>query len=271
MDSSVRVPCGHLAREASEDAGTSLISYAKKWDGMHKARSDREWHITWEILAPTLEPYLQAVPRLGCAAGASIDCVDVGCGVSDLGLELCRAHRLRTLWLLDASPVCISHLQTRHAAVKSPSIVAQVADCRSLPCQEHSVRILLDKGTLDAMESDADARAMLVDMARVLDPDGIMVSVSFPAVKRLAFLDATLPALGLMHHTFICPSRDMPAAVVFLSIIFRMPAASNSAGSMPAYSPDDRTQRMLRRASRGGSLYEDDDDFLPPDAWLAPS
>jgi ubiquinone/menaquinone biosynthesis C-methylase UbiE len=186
--------------EASEDADTSFTAYAKKWDGMHTARSDREWHITWAMLAPTLEPYLKAVPRLG---GPGIDCVDVGCGMSDFGLELCRAHRLRTLWLLDASLVSISQLQKRHAAVESTSIVARVADCRALPCPEHSVRILLDKGTLDAMESDADSHAMLVEMSRVLDPEEVIVSVSFPALKRLALLDATLPALGLMHHTFI--------------------------------------------------------------------
>lgn len=63
----------------------------------------------------------------------------------------------------------------------------------------------------------------------------------------------------------------MPAAVVFLGLIFRVTPTGDSAERMPAYAPDDRTQRMLRRARRGGSLYEDDDDYLPPDAWLASS
>ena len=42
-------------------AATSLINYAKKWDGMHTARTDREWHITWGMLAQIAGPYLRMV------------------------------------------------------------------------------------------------------------------------------------------------------------------------------------------------------------------
>jgi len=244
---------------AAAGQAEGLAAYSKKWDSMHTARSDREWHITWGMLAPLAGPYLRAVPLIT----GSTDCTDVGCGVSDLGFELCRAHGLSTLWLLDASSVCIDQLQARYAAVADLSITARVADCRATPCEPASVRVVLDKGTLDAMESDADMHAMLAEMARILTPGGLIISVSFPAVKRLAFLDAALPPLALTHHTYVIASGDMSAAVVFLSLIFCAPAA----GIMPPYTPDERTRRMLGRAAACGSLYEDEPDFQPPDPF----
>ena len=68
----------------------------------------------------------------------STDCADVGCGVSDLGLDLCRAHGLGSLWLLDASGVCIEQLRARYAAVDDLRIVASGALPPSAVCQEHT-------------------------------------------------------------------------------------------------------------------------------------
>eukprot|EP00967_Tisochrysis_lutea_P060520 scaffold77429_cov36-Tisochrysis_lutea.AAC.1 len=232
---------------------------------MHTARGDREWHITWEMLSPVLERYIQAVPELRSSSG--IDCVDVGCGFSDLGLKLCQAHRLSNLWLLDASSVCIEQLRSRFSQVEGLNLVIRVADCRALPLTDRTVRLVLDKGTLDAMESDEDSRSMLSGLARILAPNGLIISISFPAVKRLALLDEYLPMLGLMHHTYVLPSADMHAAVVFLSLIFSIPADGRGASPMPNYAPDERTRRMLRCAAMSGSLYEDASDFHPPDPF----
>ena len=97
---------------------------------------------------------------------------------------------------------------------------------------------------------------MLADCRRVLAPSGLLLSIAFPNVRRLALLDAALPPLGLAHHTHIVTSVDAPNAVVFVSLIFHSASAH-----VPPYAPDERTTTMLARVAASGSLWEDAADF----------
>ena len=98
-----------------------------------------------------------------------------------------------------------------------------MGDARVLPDGNYDV--LIEKGTLDALDSTEDQRAMLADCRRVLAPSGLLLSIAFPNVRRLALLDAALPPLGLTHHTHIVTSVDAPNAVVFVSLIFHSASA----------------------------------------------
>lgn len=68
-----------------------------------------------------------------------------------------------------------------------PLSTYQVGDVTAkLPHSNGSVGCIIDKGTLDAMDSDDDKRSMLRECSRVLDKQrGVLLSVSFGSVARL--------------------------------------------------------------------------------------
>ena len=246
-----------------------LAVYAQKWDGIYgtedaelqKSRAEREWHSTWARLAPLADAPLRSLSER--VSPQNVRCMDIGCGTSTLGIDLCAAHNFGHLLLLDASAVCIARHEAAAAGRTAlPAITALVGDARVLPVPDGSYDILIEKGTLDALDSAEDQRAMLADCRRALAPSGLLLSIAFPNVRRLALLDAALPPLGLAHHTHIVTSVDAPNAVVFVSLIFHSASAH-----VPPYTPDERTKTMLARVAASGSLWEDAADFEVPDPF----
>ena len=258
-----------LAAADAVDFAMDLAAYAQKWDGIYgtedaelqKSRAEREWHSTWARLAPLADAPLRSLSER--VPPQNVRCMDIGCGTSTLGIDLCAAHNFGHLLLLDASAVCIARHEAAAAGrTAPPAITALVGDARVLPVPDGSYDVLIEKGTLDALDSAEDQRAMLADCRRALAPSGLLLSIAFQNVRRLALLDAALPPLGLTHHTHIVTSVDAPNAVVFVSLIFHSASAH-----VPPYAPDERTKTMLARVAASGSLWEDAADFEVPDPF----
>ena len=217
-----------------------------------------EWHSSWAKISSIAAPYLLrsniaikavADPSLSsCDRGRTV--LDVGCGTSTLGTDLLAhcccgnadAYGFTSLLLLDASTTCVAQLRAAHA--DDPRIACVVGDCRSLPYPDESCHCVLDKGTLDALDAEADQIAMLRECARVLAPGGVIVSVSFGAAHRLELLARVLPALGLAVDVFALESNAHATATVFLCVMF----ASAAPPRVP-YCPDARTQEQLDMAA----------------------
>ena len=162
------------------------------------AAASWEWHSSWAAIADIVGPYLNRVhgaadarqtrqagtrqveqagqveeaaqaEKRARAAGAV---VDVGCGTSELGVRLCEAHGFGRLCLFDASPVCVDKLKAVYCAGGSDdgrdgdgsaAIECVLGDCRALPQADGSVDVVVDKGTLDALDFDLDIKATITE------------------------------------------------------------------------------------------------------------
>jgi len=210
---------------------------------------NKEWHAAFaanDQLQSVCSPYLTAAALHGSGI-----LVDVGCGSSSFGEEILQAsYGYSELLLLDA---CQSILAQKEAG----GVVELVqADCRCLPLRTQSVTTVLDKGTLDALWSDEDKVCMLEECARVLEPDGLIISVSFSSPARLLLLAKHTPRLGLHAHIHVIgadPARGHEARFVCL-------LAKEPGQSLPSYTPSLLTQKVLLRLRRTGSLLDEDHD-----------
>lgn len=87
-------------------------------------------------------------------------------------------------------------------------MVCDVADCRTLPTGNGAVDVVVDKGTLDALHGDEDKLACMRECQRVLHPRGVLISISFGAARRMAFLQQSAGMLGLELHMHVVGDGD---------------------------------------------------------------
>lgn len=309
--------------------------------------------------AITAEPFsatavLAARERVG-SGGASMSSaaaalVDVGCGSSFMGLDLCESFpgAFSDVVLTDVSPAIVDILRRKLQDVDAPTsgppgmlpvagahentrrgprIHCLVCDCRHMfgpvtaalsfsggesgpqladtrsrapisgiadsqqeDPQRAEVRVVLDKGTLDALDGEADKLATIGECAKLLlssrraglqDVDGrgdartgaphgggragstrIFVSISFGTASRVGLLERAAVSFGFdFCHIHVIGSGD-PARgneIRFLSIL--------GYGSAPEYRPSKLTELVLGRVKVSGSVME---EVLPGGdlAWL---
>ena len=240
---------------------SNLIGYRSKWDKVYHSgkADDREWHSSWKSVAKFTMPYLN------CISSSSAHVLDIGCGTSSFGFDLCQSYaNFKRLSLLDASPVCVQMLKERYSGEmtsfkgfnSSIDVSCVVGDCRKLPYDDCSVHVLLDKGTLDALDNEADHLAMLRECRRVMMPEeSLLLSISFGAAQRLRFFARELPRLGLKNDIFALPSVESDIATVYLNVVY----ISGSPMDDVEYAPDDRTKSLVSRALATSTKDSDPD------------
>ncbi|KAK3274467.1 hypothetical protein CYMTET_17350 [Cymbomonas tetramitiformis] len=281
-----------------DDNVEQLKGYRKKWDGVYSNDLDIEWHCSFEQVRDLLEPYLQqATVDAGTEGeGHGKVLLDVGCGSSSFAEEIMRiggyASRFQEVVLTDISSVILERLKSNWCERQSAADAARrfvVCDCRNFvekEVPEGSVDVVIDKGTLDAMDSEADKAATFRECVRSLRrapaPEGssstaCFVSISFPAVARLHFLQA-MAAAAEFHdliespHIHVVGDKD-PAyggRVVFVSIFQvkhgrpgreSVNQASPGTSQCPVpYCPSALTTTVLARAQKSQSIINEPDD-----------
>ena len=126
---------------------------------------------------------------------------------------------------------------------------------KSLPYADGEVKVILDKGTMDALEGDDDKMAMLQECSRVLDKNhGALLSISFGSVLRLQFLDKVCSSQGLFggsnRRTYLIGDKDPRKGhdVRFLTVY------GHGLEAVP-YIPSSLTKEVLKRIQITGSMY----------------
>mmetsp|Transcript_18625 Transcript_18625/g.47733 ORF Transcript_18625/g.47733 Transcript_18625/m.47733 type:complete len:262 (+) Transcript_18625:390-1175(+) len=201
--------------------------YIQHWDGVYANKPEqhtREWHCEYSGISSLLKPYIchAAAGMTSCSnASKPLVLMDIGCGGSTIAADI-RADFPdlgMQLHLLDISSVIIDALKQRYAG--DSAVVCDVADCRTLPTGNGAVDVVVDKGTLDALHGDEDKLACMRECQRVLHPRGVLISISFGAARRMAFLQQSAGMLGLELHMHVVGDGD-PASghqVVFVAML----------------------------------------------------
>ncbi|KAK9820533.1 hypothetical protein WJX72_011375 [[Myrmecia] bisecta] len=129
---------------------------------------------------------LEAVRR-HCKAGAALE---IGCGSSQLAL-LVSQQGFHPVLATDLSQVVVEQCQQRFAG--HDGLEFRVMDCCALDSADAAWDLVLDKGTLDAVDCGGATSTVLQEVVRVLKQAGwyILVSCRDPAWRRAA-LDAHL-------------------------------------------------------------------------------
>jgi hypothetical protein len=133
--------------------------------------------------------------RMGLAKEGPISILEVGCGDVPLGRDIAKgvqelesavgvkvADILKQVVCTDYSKAVIKAMQEEQETESnewklSTPLKYEVADARKMPYQDESFELLIEKGTLDAMLSDAkmgaeNCRLIVADCARVLATGG---------------------------------------------------------------------------------------------------
>ena len=241
------------------------IAYASHWDDVYRtdaiALARREWHVECAECVDACAAFIAAAPRDGAV-------VDVGCGSSTIGVRILNAYGFRALALADVSATLTAKLAKDFAADARVRVETTDARDMSAVVAAGAASVVIDKGTLDALNGERDKRRALRECARMLAKDGCVVSVSFPAAARLKFLERESAKLGLTLRFKVLADGD-PARghrAVFVSVMYKKESAVMAA--VP-FETDALTAKLTARVRRSNSLYEDADD--DEDGVVAPT
>ena len=138
-----------------------------------------EWHCSYSKAAHILDEYVQHATN----ESSNPVIVDVGCGLSSMGLELVRSGSCRKadmqLYLIDISPELVENL--RHLHVADSWIHCSEGDCRRLKeLKDGCASLVIDKGTLDALCGEQDKISML-KVLTLFGPGELLSIVDFHA------------------------------------------------------------------------------------------
>ncbi|CAK8994685.1 unnamed protein product [Durusdinium trenchii] len=163
---------------------TTVERYANPdfWDARFQGSEGLfDWYATYAELKDTFEEFYPAEQ-----SKQSSPVLVVGCGNSAFSSELYAAGYLH-ITSIDISASAISKMQEQF---NLPGMSWQVMDATAMSFQDGTFNLAVDKGTLDAMMtsgSDEIAGAMVSEIWRVLQPDGLLILISHSG-KRLKLL-----------------------------------------------------------------------------------
>lgn len=261
-------------REGCASGWTPVETYKAHWEEVYETKREqlisREWHADAKEVVDEarVSAYLDraAMAVRGVNGASRVGAVvDVGCGSSGIGVEVLRrwgASGFSSLVLADVSEVLVKKLEEDHGGDERVKCVC--VDCRDMSgvVGDGEAAVVIDKGTLDALNGEEDKRRLLREMVRMMAADGVIVSVSFSAVARYAFLARETRAMGLEWRFHVVANGD-PArghAAVFVSVMFRR--ESETMAQVP-FVESALTTTLRRRMERSGSLYEDEIETDP--------
>eukprot|EP00049_Salpingoeca_infusionum_P015737 m.308524 g.308524 ORF g.308524 m.308524 type:complete len:295 (+) comp15940_c1_seq2:96-980(+) len=246
------------SKDTDLEDGESQQHYAALWDKIYSRESQREqdgtlarreWHCTFDELAPVLASYL---PLQDPTALAPLTACDLGCGSSDLSQRLYELG-LCHIVMVDIAPQLLLDMSAR-----APWAYFLMADARCLPVQSKVFNVIFDKGTLDALGSDAERKVMVDEALRCLSPTGVFVSISFLSPRRLQFMNEIVGVLsktvGIAAHYHILGSDPRAAGEARLMVVLAQAAVLASF----EYTTTSLTRQILERIRLTGSVMADD-------------
>lgn len=172
------------------------------------------------------------------------------------GLVPVLAVRFERVAGIDIDPDVAAAAQDRH-----PELEATVADVRSMPFEQASFDVVVSNSTLDHFDREAEVRAALREIHRVLRPDGLLVITLDNPVNPLIALRNRLPqrTAETLRGGFPYPagwttnSAGLRAMLDSLGFpVLELTTVSHAPRALLALSrrPADRSSRRLRAALR---------------------
>ena len=150
------------------------------WDKRYTSEESYDWFFTWPELREKLSPHITHQDRI----------LHLGCGNSTVSADMFD-DGYTNLVNVDFSEVVIHNM-----AEKRPDMSWIRMDIRDMPLEGGSFDVVLDKGTLDALEVDSseesvkDLERTLHEVYRVLRPGGKYIQISFCHPIRRPYLIA---------------------------------------------------------------------------------
>lgn len=154
------------------------VSY---WDQRYARASDADFDADEWYGGPGVTAVLAAVAALNLPPTSPV--LEVGCGGGRLADLLASSSTGLVVTATDLSAVAVERRRARAAAggaAASNAPTFAVADATALPFPDASLSLLIDKGTLDALDcgENGPSQAALAEGARVLRPGGFLVLAS---------------------------------------------------------------------------------------------
>ena len=261
--------------QEEEEANVNNKYYTSHWNEIYKSNNNNnnnndnkiEWHITYDKCKQAIDPYIRAVSE-HVNEKENLLVVDIGCGNSDIGVNILNDYNLSKLLLTDFSFEIINEITQTYK--NDSRIEAIEADCRNMEfVNNNAAYILLDKGTFDALVGENDKYAMLKECKRMLHPKGFFISISFPSVQRIKFFEKYCPELGLACRLKIIadgdPADGYQSVFVFILGVQNENCTTTTTSSTMNYKfnykpmindpVDELTTLCLNRIEYSGSLY----------------
>ncbi len=152
------------------------------------------WEETYRKSGGAVDDWLQSYavlrPHIEAAVRRDHRVLVLGCGNSPLGEQM-YDDGYRGIVCIDFSATVIAAMSAR--AGERPGLAYREMDARALDLDDQSFDAVIDKGTLDAIicgpEPEQAVAESCAEVARVLAPDGVFISISLaPPRRRLAAL-----------------------------------------------------------------------------------
>lgn len=205
----LRMRAGNLTAEEVEKAGSLTYASAEYWDTYYKSAPDEryDWLCEWddaigeldftplvagttgagfgekdELPSPSralrvgdlLLPYIKAA----ASVGSSPQVLMLGCGNSEMPERLYR-EGFPDIVNIDSSENVLATMRNRLGA-SLPHMRWELMNASRLDFGTGSFDVIIDKSTLDALESNAALLAEAIGEARrVLRPGGVLLSITF--------------------------------------------------------------------------------------------
>ncbi len=171
------------------------------------------WESEYRSIAVDGTEWLQSYAALGPILGRRIErsqaILELGCGSSALGIAL-HDDGYRSVTCIDYALAALTHAQARAAGRTGLSYVAM--DALRLGFADASFDVVVEKGTIDAIACstprDENLTALFAEVARVLRPGGLLVSISMRHPR------ARLPMFAeLADRSFDIASADLESVL----------------------------------------------------------
>jgi len=156
-----------------------------------------DWYVEWPELKTDVQRFLPAICSVEKDGGASGESVPkvlmVGCGNSKLSEQMYN-DGYTSMVNVDISDVVIDKMRENYKE-SHPDMEWRVADARNLEDASGTYDCALDKGTVDALMSNAEscagmAKEIVREMGRVIAPGGLCMVVSHNGNRTNLFQDA---------------------------------------------------------------------------------
>jgi Methyltransferase domain len=168
--------------------------------------------------------------RIGLSKCGPIEVLEVGCGdvplgndilfgISEwakatVGMSTSPSNVVKRVVCVDYSENVIEALKTKQKGSSSPTMIPleyECKDARKLPYESGRFKLILEKGTMDAMLSEPDVgadncRAIVAEMARLVAIEGMLY---------VPYLIARF--LPTHHHSALCPSLGVIMVISHLN------------------------------------------------------